>query len=75
MLVPFYYIPYYVPTSTWDTNNIDINSPLDWLVIALMILEIAILLFIVFDLADELFGGKVQRLIRKLRRRKKWQLL
>lgn len=71
MLVPFYYIPYYVPSSTSGTSNIDASSPFYWLVKAIMILSIAILLFIVFDLADELFGRKVRRLIRKLRRRKK----
>lgn len=71
MLVPFYYIPYYAPTSTCDISNIDASSPLGWLVIAFMILSIVLLLFIVFDLADDLFGRKFRRLIRKLRRNKK----
>lgn len=71
MLVPFYYIPYYVPSSTSDTSNIDASNLYVWLVIALMILNIAILLFIVFDLADDLFDLNVRRFIRKLRRRKK----
>lgn len=71
MLVPFYYLPYYVPSSNCDNSNIDLNSPFGWFVIACMIISIAILLFMVFDLADDLFGRKVRRLIRNLRRRKK----
>ncbi len=71
MLVPFYYVPYYVPSSKCDNNNIDVSSPYGWFVIAFMIISIAILLFMVFDLADDLFGRKVRRLIIKIRGRKK----
>lgn len=72
MLVPFYYVPYYVPSSKYDNINIDVSSPYGWFVIAFMIISIAILLFMVFDLADDLFGRKVRRLIIKIRGRKKW---
>lgn len=60
-----------MPSSNCDNSNIDLNSPFGWFVIACMIISIAILLFMVFDLADDLFGRKVRRLIRNLRRRKK----
>lgn len=71
LLVPFYYLPYYAPSYNCDITTIDVNSPFGWLVLAFMLVSIAIMLFLVFDLADELFGRKVRRLIRNLRRRKK----
>ena len=72
MLVPFYYLPYYVPVSkSCDTSKIDLSSPITWLVILVMMFSIYFLLLIIIDLTDELFGRKLRRLIRKIRSRKK----